>query len=520
LGNNNKSDGNEHPIVIIGAGTIGLFLAHELMRRGERIIIIEAGGDTIQPFHSNEYENVGHSLSGISIGRTKGIGGTSNLWGGQLTEFIENDIDENGCYGQPKWLIAWDELNKYYQETYKKLGFKNDWNNNKQTLTETGQNEQLELFYTRWIKQPNFKFHFLDELRNSGLVTIIPKTIVTNLHFKNGGCDLIEIIKNGKKDNIEDFKCVILANGTIEICRLLLNSMQSDTCPYARNSWVGKYFQDHINLRVGQIINPSKTFFNRVSNVIQAGEKLQPKIRIRNSNNDENYLGISGIFTFDNNVAHHIDNIKQFSKAILGQSKEKLRVVELLKMMLKMTRAVPQIILIIYNYIKNNRIYVPYNSKVTLAIQAQQISNPDSNISLSTKDCDDYGRPKALVNWHIDGREFIKIRAFCDNVKKYLNENEYGDLEYEKWFETECSNPTGDWVNQVFDSYHQAGGAIMSESDEYGVVDKDLKIHKTRNAFVCGACALPTSSSGNTGLTALALAYRLADHLTNDTKLI
>jgi|ERR1035437_1540462 choline dehydrogenase-like flavoprotein len=502
------------PTLIVGAGTVGLFLAHELMKKGEKIVLIEAGGDTIQSFHSNEYKSIGHSLDGVSIGRTKGIGGTSNLWGGQLTEFIENDIDEKGALGQPLWPISWNEVNRYYLETYNKLGFSNSWKNNKEKLSSSEQEKYLELFYTRWIKQPNFKYHFLHELMNSNLVTIILNATVTNMFFTDRECYSIEIIKNGRKERIDEFKRLVLANGTIEICRLLLISLKSKNCPFMSNRWIGKYFQDHINLRVGQIIKPSRSFFERFSNIVRDGEKLQPKIRIRSNKEDNNYLGISGIFTFDSNVAHHIDNIKQFGKAILGQSKEKHRLIDLVKMFIKMTRAIPQIILIIYNYIKHNRIYIPYNSKVTLAIQAQQISIPESSISLSDDEYDDFGRPKVLVNWQIDGNEFNNIRDFCNKIREYLNENGFGNLQFTKWFEDECINHRGIWIKQIFDSYHQAGGAIMSNSNDYGVVDWNLKVHDTNNVFVCGACVLPTSSSGNTGLTALALTLRLAGYLT------
>ena len=67
------------------------------------------------------------------------------------------------------------------------------------------------------------------------------------------------------------------------------------------------------------------------------------------------------------------------------------------------------------------------------------------------------------------------------------------------------------------DVYHQAGGTIMSDSSDTGVVDKNLRMHDTGNLFVCGAAVMPTSSFANTTLTALALAMRLADHLKERT---
>ncbi len=504
------------PTVIIGAGTVGLLLAHALMKKGEKIVLIETGGDNIQAFNSNEYESIGHPLSGVSIGRTKGMGGTTNLWGGQLTEFIKNDIDEKNVLGQPSWPISWDELDPYYEAVYKELGLNSQWKDQTERLSSTAASQYLEIFHTRWLKQPNFKSHFLQDLVDSSLVKIMQQATVTNLSYEQNKCCSIEVNKQGNIEHLNNFKRVILANGTIEICRLLLISARSADCPYAANNFIGQFFQDHINLRVGQVTHPSKKFFGRFSNIIRNGEKFQPKIRINDDRPDKNFLGISGIFSFDSKVAHHLDNFKQFSKSILGRSQQKTGLKGKFKMFTKLIRATPQIVLIIYNYVKNNRIYVPFNSKVTLNIQAQQISNSNSGISLSPSEVDNMGRPKAIVNWQIDGREFINIRDYCLKVREHLDEHGWGHLQFEKWFDGECVHMDGSWKKQIFDSYHQAGGTIMSETFESGVVDRNLKIHETDNVYVCGASVMPTSSYANTTLTALALSLRLADQLSTN----
>ena len=505
------------PIVIIGAGTVGLLLAHELMQKGEKIILIEAGGDSFQPFNSNEYTNIGHGHNGVSMGRTRGMGGTTNLWGGQLAEFIPHDINAKQSMGQPAWPIAWEEFCGYYSAVYKKLGFSVSSPIASEKLASTAHQADLEIFYTRWLKQPNFKNHFLAELENSELVTIYKNTVVTNLHFQEKKCRSITVNKNGKTEEITEFGKIILTHGTIEICRLLLIAARSGDCPFAKNPWIGKYFQDHINVRVGRVTKASRSFFKRFSNIIMNGEKLQPKIRINNIPAGEAYLGICGIFSFDSKVSGHLDNFKQFSKAILSRSHQKAGFKDKLKLFGKVIRGTPQIMVLIYHYIKNNRIYVPFRSTVSLNLQTQQVSIEGSNISLAENDYDPIGRPKAIINWQIDGREFASISRFCFDVREYLSSNGLGNLEFEKWFEEESAKPTGNWLKQVSDVYHQAGCTIMSDNSDTGVVNDDLKLHDTENLFVCGAAVMPTSSFANTTLTALALAMRLADHLKERT---
>lgn len=62
--------------------------------------------------------------------------------------------------------------------------------------------------------------------------------------------------------------------------------------------------------------------------------------------------------------------------------------------------------------------------------------------------------------------------------------------------------------------FHPAGGCRMGEGPERGVVDGDGRVFGTRNLFVAGTSVFPTSGATNPTLTVVALALRLADHLT------
>jgi len=500
-------------VIVVGGGTMGLFLAHELMLHGKRVILFESGNEQVQSFGQDEFVNLGHDHTGLSIGRAKGIGGTTNLWGGQLTQFLPIDIESKNNFDQPNWVIPWAELRKYYIKTYEKLGFKGDISDYSEKLETIPSGKSLEFFYTHWLKQPNFKNHFHEALKKSDLVTIYENTTVTNLTFSGTRCTAIDFNNNGKSEKISDFDSVVLANGTFEICRLLLEVATSPNCPFASNQWIGKYYQDHLNLRIGEVNNASKEFFRKFSNIVRDGNKLQPKLRLNSSEPDNKYLGVSGYFSFSSDVTQHLDNFKQFAKAVIGRSQDSSSLKDKALLFVKVMRALPQIMPLVFRYLKDNQIYVPFNSKVVLCIQAQQISTKNSEIKISPKEVDKNGRPKVVLNWTLDGRELDSIRDFSYKLQHYLKSKQLGDLEFEDWFKEGPKNNSEDWLKHVTDIYHQAGGVIMSSSKDDGVVDDKLKIHETDNIFVCGPCVLPTSSYANTGLTALALTCRLAEHL-------
>jgi choline dehydrogenase-like flavoprotein len=70
-----------------------------------------------------------------------------------------------------------------------------------------------------------------------------------------------------------------------------------------------------------------------------------------------------------------------------------------------------------------------------------------------------------------------------------------------------------DFIPKIMDSYHHMGGTRMALSPSQGVVDDQLKIHGTKNAYVCSSSVFPSSGFSNPTHTLLALSVRLADHL-------
>jgi choline dehydrogenase-like flavoprotein len=66
------------------------------------------------------------------------------------------------------------------------------------------------------------------------------------------------------------------------------------------------------------------------------------------------------------------------------------------------------------------------------------------------------------------------------------------------------------------DNFHHIGGTRMATSEELGVVDSDLLLFGTRNAYVCSTSVFPSAGFPNPTHTLIALALRLSDHLQRD----
>lgn len=508
-----KEELEEKGTVIIGGGTMGLFLANLLVEKGIPVTIVEAGKiNSFDSFDDSDYGLIGKNHAGISIGRSRGFGGTSNLWGGQLAMFTPNDFDAKNIYEQPSWPLNWDEIEPYYKKVFEYLGFNEKTDEYSTILFENKANEKIEKLFTYWLKHPNFKSLFLNKITDSGIATILELSKVVSFDFDVNMCNGVHF--TGPKEGIiKGFSNVILTNGTIEISRLLLSCKKQKNCPFKHNDFVGKYFQDHLNFKVATIKQPSKSFFDLFCNQIVNGQKVQPKIRLK-INESENYLGVSGYFSYNSDVKQNLDNFKQFAKAFLGRNTQKLTTGEFFRLLIKSIKVIPQITPIIYKYIVQNKIYVPFNSQVNFIIQSQQISIRESKIDLDNESING-SLNRALLDWNICGKEFVEIERFCLCFQEYIESNNLGEVIFEKWFVEEQLTRNGLWIDNITDIYHQAGGAIMGTNESNSVVDRNCKLHLVDNVFVGGAAIMPTSSYANTGLTSLAFAYRLAERISN-----
>src|SRR5438067_6608979 len=158
-------------IVVVGAGAVGIYAAAQLAARGKQVVLLEAGGSHLGNFDDGSYTSIGRPHSGIRIGRSRSLGGTTNLWGGQLVEFQPLDFNGRDWLPGSKWPVTYDEIAPYYKPTYLNLGvpeqFISDesvWRGVSSPQPDLG--SDFEVFFTRWMSTPNFAQLFAAQLQS------------------------------------------------------------------------------------------------------------------------------------------------------------------------------------------------------------------------------------------------------------------------------------------------------------------------------------------------------------------
>ena len=510
-----------HDVVIVGGGTVALLLAVLLERQGQRVMVLESGGGSFEtPAQElNDATVVGRSHNGISVARGRALGGTSNLWGGQLTGFVPADFEARAGVSDAPWPITYKDLLPWYEAVAKELRLAD-------VLDETTPQAHklfgdsypdipgFTLFLTRWLKEPAMARYFKESLQNAPGLTVLLHAHVTGLDLAPEG-DRITSIRVARPDGsltaIQGQR-VVLANGTIEIARLLLAcAAEQPQAPWADNPWVGAGFQDHLEMRGGRVHLLDKPRFLRTfQNIVLGGHKYQPKLRLATGAGalaTDPALQVTGYFAFESSIAEHLQHLKVLVRSLKRGGLPRQGLGDMLRHIRGLGSAwVPMIV----QYLRHHRIHNPADRGVWLVMHAEQLPRQDSRITLDPQRRDRFGMPLATLDWRIGGQPEVRaMAAFMRRIGDSLQAAGLARVE----INTLLADEDARVLDHATDTYHQCGGARMGHDPLDGVVDSGLRVFGTRNLYVAGAAVFRTSSYANPTFTAMALTARLADQL-------
>jgi choline dehydrogenase-like flavoprotein len=509
---------NARRVVIIGGGTIGLYVAVLLAGQGRDVLVLEAGDEHLGSFDAKTYASVGREHRGLELARSRCLGGTSNLWGGQLVEYQAVDFNGREYLAHSRWPVSHDEIAPYYAQTYRNLGvpdrFLNDsdvWSGLSAACPSLG--ADFEVFLTRWMRQPNVAVLFKEQVETNKNLNVVTGQTVVGFRALGGRITGVRAVDKKGESHWIGGDVFILAAGTVENARLLLHTAADPGwgCPWRDNANVGRYFQDHLGRSLGPFKpRDKKAFFNMFCNMVYSGQKFQPKIRMKcDSQLRERMLNVQASIMFESKASEHLVFLKQFLRAAIGGRKFG-GIGDLFR---NGAGCVKYLFPLMWRYTVDHRIFVPSSANIQIGVQAEQVPLADSRISIDPGVRDVYGLPKVIVDWRIGNLELETVRKFAVMLRDSLEKAQIGQLNIDQGL----LNLDPSYLRQMHDTYHQAGGAIMGFSDQDGVVDRDLRVFGTDNLYVGGASIFRTSSNANVTFTAMMFATRLAERLLRES---
>ena len=502
-------------VVIVGGGTVGLFLAVQLSSAGRDVVVVESGERQLGGFDPSSFTSIGRKHDGIRVGRSRSLGGTSNLWGGQLVEFQAVDFEGRPWLPGSRWPITRDDVAPFYRRAYSLLGLEGPALDDEAVWKGIGLSppvfaEGIEGFLTRWLRVPSMYVKFRTRMAEDPRIRLVLGHTVTGFAADGPRITAVRAVSpDGAAVSIRgsDF---VLSAGTLETVRLLLNSAcdRNWHCPWRDNPNVGLRFQDHLGGRVADL-DPldRRRFFQAFGTIAWKGDKFQPKARFaEHLLRDQRLLSVQGMIAFESSFSENFVFLKQFLKAAI-YSREFRGARDLIH---NSAGCLKYMLPLMWTYLVDHRIFVPSGSKVALVIQSEQYPVESSRISIDPATRDRFGLPRLVLDWRIDGNsEFGSIRDFSIRLADSLQAAGLARAH----LAPKLLDQDSSFLSSLRDTNHQSGGAVMAESADHGVVDRDLRVFNTLNLFVASPAVFRTNSNANVTFTAMALSLRLCDYL-------
>lgn len=503
-------------ICIVGGGAMGLVLASELAKNGVDVVVLEGGGKTLES-RSQELqrgESVGRAFSAIEVGRYRVLGGTTVYWAGQVIPFDRTITSGRPWIGQVAWPISADELDHYFQRAYTVLGLddcelsdKKIWDHLGFRNLEFG--DHIDPIITRWVKIRNFSKLFGKSLSGHQNLRVITHANVVAIQLSQSR-DAVESVSikslAGQSGKVQAERFV-LANGTMEIVRLLLHPLADGTsAPWHTSNYLGTPFIDHIDCVAGTVeIIDYDRFHHHFDNVYLNSHKYYPILRLGTSiQKAERLLDISCHFLYKTRFTEHLEHLKMFLRSIKDGGVP-FTITALPKHIVAiLSTSLP----LAARYFKDRRSFKPRDAEVSLGLSCEQIPVSSSRITLGEQ-TDALDMKRLKVNWQIDGEELVTMRKFTLLIKEELEQRGLARITIDPLL----MDLDKEFLANIHDAIHQMGTTRMGTDSENGFVDSNLKVFNIDNLFIAGATVFPSAGFANPTFTAIALALRLCDHL-------
>jgi choline dehydrogenase-like flavoprotein len=495
-------------VCIVGAGAAGLALAVELRRYGKTVVLLEGGGATVevpaQEPYSSDLSGLPHR--GIHNGRFRALGGTTTRWGGQILELDEFDFQHRPWVPSSGWPFPKSTLTPFYRRALELEGLGEAIACDSDVWRELGipehSFEAMQSYLTRWCPEPNFARLHRTAVAGDGALQVWLHTNATGLQLD--GETVIGVrtsTQSGKRASFHAREFVFCL-GAIESSRFFLQPREGGS-PWNSSALLGRHFQDHIDCNVGLLAPRSRReLASYFDGIFLRGFKYQPKIKLSPEEQERaNTLSAAATLAYESGSEEVMAELRSTAKHILrGRLMEIER-----KNIAQFLTNVPTLLRQTYRYAVQRRSFQPDSAQVSLRVHCEQEPGSASAITLSSER-DSLGLYRTRLCWKISSLELKTIRNFTETAAVSL-------APIAKLEPMQGLYDDGVLIGRCEDSFHHIGGMRMHDSPLQGVVDTNLRLHGTRNAYVCSNAVFPTSGFSNPTHTLLALAMRLAQHL-------
>jgi choline dehydrogenase-like flavoprotein len=509
----------ETDVCIVGAGPAGISIARELIGNEADVLLLESGGRDLERHAQrlNLGQSVGYPIHLPHQSRVRAFGGTSRhwfkpgdeTWAARPLDSVDFEVRPGIHYSG--WPFNRTHLDPYYAHAQALCGL-GPFDYDPGRWADPARTPPLPLppgpVETTVFHHGTADFDgYYQELVRAANVTLLLHASVVDLATgaDPGWVDRVEVRREDGSRSFVRARLVVLAAGGIENARLLLLSRRAHHRGLGNDrDLVGRFFAERLSTRTGYIVPATPDVIGRTGfypvHAPAPGVHVQGALRVGDAAQRERQLLNCAFFLPSRDLSFTAEAVRSVATLVKARRRRPLPA-EMLGYLGNVVTGLGDLGGLARSRLRRPD---PARSVLVMRVQAEQAPNPDSRVTLGTRQ-DRFGLPVARVDWRPTASDRASIRASQEVVDTALRSAGLGHVEFMLGDEHPPALLEG--------NFHHLGATRMHTDPTVGVVDADCRVHGVRNLYVAGSSVFPTYGCSNPTLTVVALALRLADHL-------
>jgi choline dehydrogenase-like flavoprotein len=528
-----------YEVCVVGSGPAGITTARELALAGVNVLLIEAGGEKQRPEQVDLYRGTSKSTNHgpLHLYRQRRLGGTSLVWGGRSAPYEAIDLENRSYVPHSGWPISQNDLNQAYAKAHEYLDLGAYSYSAAQSFPASAQFPVQSC--PGVVVDRIFRFSLPTNFwsKYEGVFSSHPKSDV----IFNGSCT--EVVTNPKGDSVDYIriksspdhqftvraKIYVLAMGGLEVTRLLLASTSVHKSGIGNaQDLVGRFYISHLTGNAGTIQfngGYAEYFWKYI-----VSEGVYCKRLIRLTDDEQRRNGLLNLAVTATHMEFHdpshgsgvLSSVYLAKRYLVGRippefsrelSDSKYHYLlkhatnvffsplEMLRFAgtwtrrrLLASRKLPSVEL------RNDK------GVYTLHFDAEQSPNFHSRVALGDER-DAFGMPRLAVDWRMNRGDAESVSRSLGLIARGLEKAGVAKLHLKPDLAnyTHARNGVGS---------HHIGATRMGGTSATGVVDSECRVFGIPNLYIASSSVFPTSSYVNPTMQIVAIAIRIAAHIT------
>jgi choline dehydrogenase-like flavoprotein len=501
-------------VCIVGAGAAGISVAMGLLDQRTTMVILESGGCEPDEATQRLYQGTttGRPYYELDACRVRYLGGSTNAWGGWYRPLDALDFDERPSLPASGWPFERRLLDPFYERAHSLCGLgpyayePDRWRRpGEGSFVAPGTDRFDDMTFQ--VCPVRFGREYRAAIARAPQITLVlhANAVGIEMDASHRTATRVRAATLGGNRFMVAARLFVLASGGIENPRLLLASRNGRACGVGNeHDLVGRYFTEHLHVPVGllQCRQTGVAFYGarRTGDIhVRGGVALSECAR-----RDEGLNGFA--LTFHNTKDPH-DVLRPteqpasyVSMRLLMTSMSRGRMPDRMwRHLANVARDLPSAAVLSYW-----KLVKPSPRMLMVGCRAEQAPNRDNRVTLDDRD-DAIGMPRAHVHWQIGTEDVDSIRRA---TRLWIDAYDRRVSDVDSFV-----TPDDRWIEAVAGGAHHMGTTRMHRDPRRGVVNEHCRIHTTTNVYVAGSSVFPTGGWAPPTLTIVALALKLADHV-------